>query len=182
MAMTPLEQAVHDLIGRITKTEVEDARSSKSGSDLGAELMQLSAPVAPVAPSAPAPQLSGTAAAHGARTHEPAAAPQLPDPPANPSHVHLVVDDGPERVVVTVAVRGNDVHVALRGNDDATTSAFARNAASLDHAMRARGLALGELTAERDPQHRPRQHDSHPPDPRERRKPDAETFTLEDKP
>jgi len=81
----------------------------------------------------------------------PAALAQPADAPSNPSHVHLVLDDGPDRVVVTVAVRGNDIHVALRGNDDATTNALARNAATLDHAMRARGLQLSQLTAEREP-------------------------------
>jgi hypothetical protein len=75
---------------------------------------------------------------------------QLPEQ-TNPSHVHLVIDDGAERVVVTVAVRGNEVNVALRGQDDATTAALARNAGSLDHAMRARGLDLASLMTGRDP-------------------------------
>jgi hypothetical protein len=100
---------------------------------------------------------------------------------ANPSHVHLVVDDGPERVVVTVAMRGNAVHVALRGTDDATTAAFARNAATLDHAMHARGLVLGELTTERESQQRSRQS-SEPPPPPPRHPPDAEPFELEETP
>jgi hypothetical protein len=99
--------------------------------------------------------------------------------PANPSHVHLVIDDGPERVVATVALRGGEVHVALRATDDATAAALARNAASLDHAMHGRGLQLGELTAERD--RSPRDHRS-PQDgqPRERRPRDAEKFELEE--
>jgi hypothetical protein len=88
-----------------------------------------------------------------------------------------VLDDGPDRVVVTVAVRGSDIRVALRASDDATTAALARNAGSLDHAMRARGLALGELTAEHEPRERQQPKDHQP---RERREPDAEPFELED--
>jgi hypothetical protein len=90
-----------------------------------------------------------------------------------------VLDDGPERTVVTVAVRGSEVRVALRASDEATAASLARNAASLDHAMRARGLALGELTTEREPGD---QRPSRDPEPRERRAPDAEPFELEDKP
>jgi hypothetical protein len=45
--------------------------------------------------------------------------------------------------------------------------------------MRARGLALGELTTEREPRD---QRPSRDPEPRERRAPDAEPFELEDKP
>ena len=92
-----------------------------------------------------------------------------------------MIDDGPERVVATVAVRGSEVHVALRTTDDATAAALARNAASLDHAMHNRGLSLGDLTAERDREprdHRPSQDGQ----PRERRPRDAEPFDLEEKP
>ena len=82
-----------------------------------------------------------------------------------------MLDDGPDRVVMTVAVRGNDIHVALRSSDDATTNALARNAASLDDAMRARGLSLNQLTTDRDP---PRDSAQNRPSP------DAERFTLEE--
>ena len=180
-AMSPLEQAVHDLIGRFSDRDPH-ARDSKTGSagDFDTALAPLHAFAAFSAPQAPA-----AAAVHSAPTGDPvrSAQPiQIPEPPANPSHVHLVVDDGPERVVVTVAVRGSEVHVALRGSDDATTAALARNAGSLDHAMRARGLALTELTTEREPpqQRQPSNHQE--PEPRERRKPDAEPFTLEETP
>nr|HEX4316672.1 hypothetical protein [Kofleriaceae bacterium] len=60
------------------------------------------------------------------------------------SHAHLVVGDGDARVVLTVAVRGNDVHVAMRGDDHAV-AAMARNVAVLDDSLRHRGLALAEL-------------------------------------
>jgi hypothetical protein len=142
---------------------------------------------------------TGRDAAPGGPVH--AAPIQPPELPANPSHIHLVLDDGPERVVATVAMRGNDVHVALRSSDDASAAAFARNAASLDHAMRARGLALGELTSDateraapqrdgnpdhpgrsRNPDHPDNPRDSRDHWPRERRHPDAEPFALEDEP
>jgi hypothetical protein len=76
----------------------------------------------------------------------------LPENP-NPSHVNLVLEDGAERVVVTVAVRGNEVHAMLRGGDEQTAAALARNAGSLDHALRAGGLDLASFTAERDLDH-----------------------------
>jgi hypothetical protein len=104
---------------------------------------------------------------------------QLPEPPANPSHIHLVIDDGPERVVATVAVRGNEVHVALRATDDTTAAALARNAASLDHAMNRRGLALQDMSAEREPRD---QRPSQDAEPRERRPRDGQRFELEETP
>ncbi len=70
---------------------------------------------------------------------------------ASPNHVHLVVGDDAQRVVITVAVRGNDVNVAMRATDDHTAAALARNAGSLDDAMRTRGLQLADFTADRDP-------------------------------
>lgn len=82
----------------------------------------------------------------------------LPENP-NPSHVHLVLDEGGERVVVTVAVRGNEVNAMIRGGDEHTAAALARNAASLDHALRAGGLDLSSFSAESDhEQHAPREH------------------------
>jgi hypothetical protein len=179
-AATPLEQAVHDLIVRFIdrageragERDDELAPDAADGQDAGVPLPAFAAPTAP-APAAHDGRGSATAPGHAAREAD------QPEPPANPSHVHLVLDDGPERTVVTVAVRGSEVHVALRSHDDATAAALARNAASLDHAMRARGLELGELTAERDPsgQRPPRD-----PEPRERPARNAERFTLEETP
>jgi len=77
-----------------------------------------------------------------------------PEMPVAQSHVHLIVGDDADRVVVTVAVRGNDVNVALRAGDEHTAAALARNAGALDHAMRARGLDLSSFSAERDPDRR----------------------------
>jgi hypothetical protein len=101
---------------------------------------------------------------------EPAPLPENP----NPSHVNLVLEDGAERVVVTVAVRGNEVHAMMRGGDEQTAAALARNAASLDHALRAGGLDLASFQTERDLDH-------HAPREREQREhePDA-NFDLEE--
>jgi hypothetical protein len=183
-ALTPLEQAVHELIGRLADHDPARPRTGKLPAASPASpatglvpLQALASPHATVA-TAPGRDVAAREPAHAAAPIAP------PEPPANPSHVHLVLDDGPDRVVVTVAVRGSDVRVALRASDDATTAALARNAASLDHAMRSRGLALGKLTAE----HEPRDHQMHDhqqprdPRPRERQEPDAEPFELEDEP
>jgi hypothetical protein len=177
LTMTPLEQAVHDLLGRVAEHETGHARAAKPASDdasdpaLAPFHLLAQTHIASVAHDPGAPATGAPARA--------AAPVQIPEPPANPSHVHLVLDDGPERTVVTVALRGTEVHVALRSTDDATTTALARNAASLDHAMRARGLALAELTAEREP---PDRHPPRDPEPRERREPAAEPFQLEETP
>ncbi|CAN5919245.1 hypothetical protein BH11MYX2_BH11MYX2_13420 [soil metagenome] len=72
----------------------------------------------------------------------------LPDQPT--SHMHLVVGEGDLRMVVTVAVRGEQVTATVRGGDEQTMAALARNAASLDHAMHTKGLDLSSFTSERD--------------------------------
>ena len=179
-ALTPLEQAVHELVGRIAATE-RGAAHNRATRPADADAPTLPALTGlPAAPSASAAASDPPASSAAAPDHSRAAAPiQLPES-SNPSHVHLVIDDGPERVVATVAVRGNEVHVSLRATDDATAAALARNAASLDHAMHGRGLALGDLSAERKP--RERRQLSQDDEPRERRPSDAERFELEEKP
>ena len=92
------------------------------------------------------------------------------------SHVHLVIDDG-ERLVVTVAVRGNEVIAHVRGDNEATAAVLARNAGVLDDAMRARGLNLAELQTGRDPAQPERHH--HRQEERERPQP---RFRLEENP
>lgn len=174
--MTPLEQAVHDLISRVVERDTAHVHGEKPIDDDAAD--PALAPFHLLAQTHVTSMAHDAAAPASPAAH--AAAPvQLPEPPANPSHVHLVIDDGAERTVVTVAVRGNDVHVAMRSTDDATGNNLARNAASLDHAMRARGLALAELTSEREPSDRRPPKD---PEPRERREPTAEPFKLEETP
>lgn len=102
---------------------------------------------------------------------------ELPTHAAPTSHINLVMDDGDRRVVVTVAVRGNDVNVHMRGGDD-VTAGLARNAGSLDEAMRARGLSLAAFTAHPEPD----QHDPRERQPYERRESVKEVFALEETP
>jgi hypothetical protein len=194
-ALTPLEQSVHDLISEISDDRAAGRGRGKLDTDTDADPTDPSATTDPSAAIDPslltAPTATTTAITAPTRIAETNAtrAASLAQPaelPNNPSHVHLVLDDGPDRVVMTVAVRGNDIHVALRSSDDATTNALTRNAASLDHAMRARGLQLGQLTTDRDP---PREHAQNRPSPDDEpgqsrnprnAKPDAERFTLEE--
>jgi len=175
-ALTPLEQAVRDVITQFADPGPAHGRSSRRAIDDAAGFAPFAGFGAQPLAAHDAPS-STRAAGHAT----PASPIQLPEPPANPSHVHLVLDDGPERVVATVAVRGSEVHVALRTSDDATAAALARNAGSLDHAMRSRGLDLQELTADRDREPRDR-HPQQDAEPRERRPRDAERFSLEEKP
>jgi hypothetical protein len=131
--LTPLEQAVQSLISE--STDREEPIPSTADAPL------------PALPFADAPRLAldpHKAVAPVIGPREIIAQPEN----HNPSHVHLVIDDGMERVVVTVAVRGSDVNVAMRGSDDATTAALARNAGSLDHAMRGRGLDLQSFVSD----------------------------------
>jgi len=72
-----------------------------------------------------------------------------------PSHIELVLDDQGQQLVIAVTVRGRDVCVSLAATE-VTLSAAARNAASLDHALRAEGLELVELDLhERDEESEP---------------------------
>lgn len=140
-ALTPLEQAVHDLIGQIAESR-DDAEPAEENTP---------AEVAFAPAHAAAPAIADEVPQHAVKQAAPVReVTPPPEAPANPSHVHLVLDDAGERVVVTVAVRGNDVNVSLRGSDENTAAALARNAANLDHALRARGLDLNDFTAERD--------------------------------
>ena len=149
-AATPLEQAVIDLLDRRnTSPELVVTKS-----DLTRDVL-------------------ATRIAHTAPVVEPR---EIKTPDAPTSHVNLVLDDGEQRVVVTVAVRGNDVNVQLRGGDD-IAAGLARNAASLDEAMRLRGLSLAEFTASRDPD--TQEHER----PHQRRSEmTREQFTLEEVP
>lgn len=162
-ALTPLEQAVHELLDQLRPGRDEPAPHETAKPE----------PVA-IAPVAVAPLEDRDGAPQPvAPVREPA-----PEPPVaqNPSHVHLVIDEA-ERLVVTVAVRGDTVVAHVRGGDDATAAALARNAATLDHAMRARGLQLADFQAHReDTPERERQA------PQRERKNDQPAFTLEETP
>lgn len=160
--LTPLEQAVQDLI------------SDLSDRDEPSPTMDAAMPTSVVIPDVK------LIAIHRADAPAPVTAirePRLHEQPTNPSHVHLVIDDGIERVVVTVAVRGSEVNVALRGQDDATNAALARNAGSLDHAMRARGLDLASLMTSRDSDARQQRPDR---DDRDARRQPKELFSIEE--
>ena len=171
--LTALEQAVHDLISRMHSDGDDDHDRDKQAS------APSDAPIdAPLTAPAGATERAQAVAAPriaevpGAREIQPA--PET----TNPSHVHLVLEQGGERVVMTVAVRGSEVNVALRGGDESTTAALARNAASLDHALRARGLDLTEFTAERDRQ--AREHHGDPNRREPERNATGETFKIEE--
>jgi hypothetical protein len=146
---TPLEQAVIDML---------DKHEAMPELVVGKAEIQRDVPAPRIAQAAPI-----------------AATRELPEQAAPTSHVNLIMDDGERRIVVTVAVRGNDVNVHLRGGDD-VAAGLARNAGSLDEAMRARGLSLAEFTANREPdQHDPRQRPQY-----EKRETAKEVFTLEE--
>lgn len=148
-AAPTIEAAIQQVLDQITAkpdvtSEPPDASPGEKGDTQLPDGMILVEPELP----ADAPMTSrGPVATTAVR--EPAPLPENP----NPSHVNLVLDDGAERVVVTVAVRGNEVHAMVRGGDDQTAAAIARNAASLDHALRAGGLDLASFTSERDLDH-----------------------------
>ncbi len=162
---TPIEDAVH---ARLRDLEERSAATAGPDGTPAAINTSRAAPIAPVLATVP---VAGPARA------------ERPEMPTPTSHMHLVLDEGEERVVVTVAVRGQDVRVSLRGSED-TTAALARNAASLDHGLRQRGLDLARLDIQRDLQREsPREHER--PDPgREPERPtdDATPFTLDEAP
>jgi hypothetical protein len=176
--MTPLEQAVHDIIAALPQPKPEVGRDTKTDDDTPDDKPTETPTPTPVIATAPAaPQML---VARAVVQQAPAIAePRATEMPAATSHMHLVLGDGDDRVVLTVAVRGQDVNVSLRGGDDNTAAALARNAASLDHAMRARGLDLASFSADRDPDHHTRRDK---PDRQPQRHDSDEPFKLEDKP
>jgi hypothetical protein len=131
--LTPLEQAVHDVLSKLdhkeaAKPEVADVA------------MQLAPPTMIVAPSS-STEIKNTA---------PIAPTPQPQELVSQNHAHLVIDDPNGRVVMTVAIRGSEVNVSVRASDDSTAAALARNAGSLEEAMRGRGLQLAQFDSQRD--------------------------------
>jgi hypothetical protein len=180
-ALTPLEQAVHELLsqlpgatGTARERDTDDPRleaSRVATTDL--------ANTPAVAALTSAPTLRDVPHARAvAVTVAPEARPVV-EQPQSPNHLHLVIGDDANRVVVTVAVRGDAVNVAVRGGDEQTAAALARNATVLDDAMRGRGLALTDFASHRDA---PERGDRDRDDPRQRREPPrdpaAPTFQL----
>jgi Flagellar hook-length control protein FliK len=89
-----------------------------------------------------------------------------------------VFDDPNGRIVMTIAIRGAEVNVTMRSSDDSTAAALARNAGTLEEAMRGRGLQLAQFDAQRDLTREQREKPMY-----ERntvKKSDAEPFTLEE--
>jgi len=153
------------------KIDIKDLRDLR-GAPAATPLEQAIHDLLSRAPSEPA-RVDAPAAAAGPA--EPTVQPELPAP----SHLHLVMGEGDDRMVLTVAVRGSDVHVAMRG-DDHIAAGLARNAAFLDDALRGRGMALAELQAHAEPEHR--RHRDTAPDHEDKDPDDDERFTLEETP
>jgi hypothetical protein len=164
-ALSPLDQAVHDLIGQLAERE----ETRPEGEHVEIDFVPQQANATVVADDVPQHAVKQAAPAREIA--------QMPEH-TNPSHVNLVIENESERVVVTVAVRGNDVNVSLRGSDENTAAALARNAGTLDHALRARGLDLTDFSAERDRDPASQQQRSER-DPRREREGD-EPFVLEE--
>lgn len=134
--LTPLEQAVMDLL-----SQKDEAKDSSARSDTAAtSVPQVSVPAGLHLPDAPPVEQ----AAPVARVHE------QPQELVSQNHAHLVFDDPNGRIVMTIAVRGDNVAVTMRSSDDGTASALARNAGTLEDQMRARGLQLADFSSQRD--------------------------------
>jgi hypothetical protein len=167
---TPLELAIQDLLARAPRPVIEKVTQTPPADDheepdAPAQPFEVASPRS----HEPAPHVPGRPVATTA-VREPAPLPEN----TNPNHVHLVVDNGADRIVVTVAVRGSEVHVGMRTNNDDLAAALARNAGVLDHAMLAKGLDLSGFTAERDLPRERAEHEQHEPPP------SAEPFHLEE--
>jgi len=179
-ALTPLEQAVHDIMAALPQPKPDDehadddtpsdvADRANDAAFLQAAPADVAAPPPPRDAQAPRPSVAPA----------PVAEPRQTELPIAQSHMHLVVGEGDDRVVLTVAVRGQDVNVSLRGGDEQTAANLARNAASLDHAMRAHGLDLDQFTSERDLDHHQRR--DRPPRDAEHDE-SSEPFSIEESP
>jgi Flagellar hook-length control protein FliK len=162
--LTPLEQAVHDML-----TELSDHKDAPKPDVTMAQALQL-APSASIAPPEGSTEPKQAA---------PVAA-QQPQELVSQNHAHLVFDDPNGRIVMTVAIRGTEVNVSMRASDDSTAAALARNAGSLEEAMRGRGLQLAQFDAQRD---LPREQREKPMYEKSTvKKSDGERFTLEENP
>lgn len=162
--LTPLEQAVHDML-----TELSDHKEAPNPDVAMAQALQLApAPSTSIAPSPTEPKQAAPVA------------PQQPEELVSQNHAHLVFDDPNGRIVMTVAIRGTEVNVSMRASDDSTAAALARNAGSLEEAMRGRGLQLAQFDAQRD---LPREQREKPMYEKSTvKKSDGERFTLEENP
>ncbi|HEX7701761.1 MAG TPA: flagellar hook-length control protein FliK [Kofleriaceae bacterium] len=162
--LTPLEQAVHDML-----TELSDHKEAPNPDVAMAQALQLApATSTSIAPPPTEPKQAAPVA------------PQQPEELVSQNHAHLVFDDPNGRIVMTVAIRGTEVNVSMRASDDSTAAALARNAGSLEEAMRGRGLQLAQFDAQRD---LPREQREKPMYEKSTvKKSDGERFTLEENP
>lgn len=179
--LSPLEQALQDLVDQLQPVASETEETEEPAA-------------LPPIPEGASPTLHMPVAAE---MDVPAARPPLrADAPApvtdleklaelqatqaeNASHVNLVIDDGDARIVLAVAVHGQDVRVAMRVGDDHFAASLARNAASLDHALHARGLDLAELANETNQQRNPNEGRSKQ-QPREHPEQSTKQFRIEE--
>lgn len=171
LPMTPLERAVHDVLERLH----DDSSKGESTHDEDADDAQ---------PFAALPGVTSMSL-HLDDDHKgPApveAVREAPEPQqTNNSHVHLVIDDG-ERLVVTVAVRGDQVITHVRGDNAETAAALARNAGVLDDHLRQRGLSLGELQATHD-QSQPEKRQEKPHYDQQEKPQQQPRFSMEENP
>jgi len=168
---TPLEQAVHDLLSQIDDDTKHAPPSSEAAAQAAAESrLAQTAPAAPIV--APAP-------VHAAAPAAPIAQPE-PQAMQSAHHAHIVLGDDANRVVMTVAVRGANVNVTLKTADEHTAAALARNAGSLDEAMRHRGLELDSFEAGHEAGGQPRDRQHHQHEPKRREPESTEPFELEE--
>jgi hypothetical protein len=164
LPLTPLEQAVHDLLDHAERDGATDA-------DVEAPL-----PITTPLAAAPTAELEHAPDVPAPQPIAPPAPIAQPAEQAITHYTHLVLDDGSGvQVSMRIAVRGSTVNVALKSNDDATTAALARNAGSLDEAIRGRGLDMNNFTAERDSDRSERNRER-----REREQQPEERFQLEE--
>ena len=162
--LTPLEQAVHDML-----TELADHKEAVVPDVTMAQALQFAPTSIIAAPDAPI-EIKQAA---------PLAA-QQPQELVSQNHAHLVFDDPNGRIVMTVAIRGSEVNVSMRASDDSTAAALARNAGSLEEAMRGRGLQLAQFDAQRDLAREQREKPTY--EKSTVKKSDGERFTLEENP
>ena len=160
--LTPLEQAVHDMLN-----EVAERKQASPDPTMAMQSVSL----------VPQQTINSLETALEVQHAAPIAQPQ-PQELVSQNHAHLVIDDPNGRVVMTVAIRGNDVNVTMRASDDSTAAALARNAGSLGDAMRGRGLSLAQFDSQRD---LAREQNGDKPAYQQREKqPKPSAFTLEE--
>ncbi|CAN5674746.1 hypothetical protein BH11MYX1_BH11MYX1_56270 [soil metagenome] len=162
--LTPLEQAVHDLL-----SEVAERKQAHVDPTTAMQSVSL-VPQQPITSAETALEVQ----------HAAPIARSQPQELVSQNHAHLVIDDPNGRVVMTVAIRGNDVNVTMRASDDATAAALARNAGTLEDAMRGRGLALAQFDSQRDLARE--QNRDNPAYQQREKQPKTPTFTLEETP